>query len=94
MKTVNVEGENKDHKVFIFALSTCGWCKRTKQFMGDRGVAYEYINVDEASKEDKLEAVSILKEENIPLGFPATIIDDEIVISGYKPEEFKEALGL
>ena len=94
MKTVQVEGEKMDHKVFIYALSTCGWCKMTKQFMGDQGCAYEYIDVDEASSEEKREIGSFLKEKNIPLSFPVTIIDDEIIISGYKPDKFKEALGL
>ena len=83
-----------DHKVFIYALSTCGWCKLTKQFMGDQGCAYEYIDVDLASSEEKREIGSFFKERNIPLGFPATIIDDEIIISAYRPDKFKEALGI
>ena len=93
MKTVQVEGEKMDRRIFIYALSTCGWCKLTKQFMGDLGFAFEYINVDTASSEDRREIVSFFKERNIPLGFPVTIIDDEIVISGYKPDKFKEVLG-
>lgn len=83
-----------DHKVFIYALSTCGWCKRTKKFMHDHGIAYEYIDVDEASREEKHEIGNSLKEKNIPLGFPITVIDDDVVIRGYQPDEFKEALGL
>ena len=94
MKTVRVEGENRGHKVFIYALSTCGWCKKTKQFMHDHEIAYEYIDVDEASQEEKHEIGNSLKERNIPLGFPITVIDDDVVISGYRPDEFKEALEL
>jgi glutaredoxin-like protein NrdH len=94
MKTVQVEGENVDHKVFIYALSTCSWCKLTKQFMNDQSCAYEYIDVDKASYDEKREIGNFFKEKNIPLGFPVTIIDDEIIISGYKPDKLKEALGL
>ena len=94
MTVVKVEGSKRGHKVFLYALSTCGWCKLTKKFMGDQGLAYEYIDVDEASSEEKREIGSFLKEKNIPLGFPITIIDDEIIISGYKPDKFREVLGL
>lgn len=94
MNTTKVDGEKRDHRVFLYALSTCGWCKKTKQFMLDQGVAYEYIDVDEASSEDKREIVGFLRERNIRLGFPITVVDDEVFIIGYKPDEFKEALGL
>jgi len=94
MNVIKVEGENDDHKVFIYALSTCGWCKRTKQFFSDNGIAYEYVDVDSATMDEKREIGKRLQELNIPLGFPVTVIDDETVISGFKPDDFTEALGL
>ena len=94
MKTVKIEGEKKDHRVFIYALSTCGWCKMTKKFMGDNDIEYEYIDVDKASLNEKRKIGSTLKEKNIPLGFPIIIIDDDVIITGYKPDRFKEELGL
>jgi glutaredoxin len=94
LKIVKVEGEKKDHRVFIYALSTCGWCKMTKKFMGDSGIAYEYVDVDKASSEEKREIGDTLKERNIPLGFPITIINHDVVITGYKPDRFREELGL
>jgi glutaredoxin len=30
----------------MFALSTCGWCKKTKAFLSDHGIAYSYVDVD------------------------------------------------
>ena len=41
-----VPGENKGHKVTLYALSTCGWCKKTKKFLDELGVEYEYVYVD------------------------------------------------
>jgi len=32
---VKVEGEKKEHNVFLYTLSTCGWCKKTKEFPGE-----------------------------------------------------------
>jgi len=50
MNTVKVEGKNKKNKVFLYTLSTCGWCKMTKQYLKDNDTAYEYLDVDKCSK--------------------------------------------
>lgn len=94
LRTIRVDGSKSDHGVFVFALSTCGWCKRTKEFLGENDVAFEYIDVDKCTWEEKREVGRLLKERDVSLGFPVTIVDDEVVISGYKPEELREALGL
>lgn len=91
---MRVEGEKDDHRVLIYALSTCGWCKMTKKFMRDQSVAFEYVDVDLASTEDKREIGEYLKERSIPLGFPITVIDDDVVVAGYKPDDLKKALGI
>jgi len=94
MKRIKVSGSRKDHNVFLYTLSTCGWCKRLKQLLVDKGVEYEYFDVDKAGKDEKRQAVEELKKRNLPLGFPITIIDNEITIIGFKPEAISEALGL
>ena len=94
MTRIKVEGENRSHDVFIYALSTCGWCKKTKQFLRDNKVEYEYLDVDTATSEERREAIKQLQERKVPLGFPVTIVDDETVISGYDPGALKGALGL
>ena len=53
MNAVKVPGKNRKHKVILYALSTCMWCQLTKKFLKDSGVAYEYIDVDLCSDEDK-----------------------------------------
>ena len=80
--------------MFVFALSTCGWCKRTKEFLRENDVPFEYVDVDKCTMDEKREVGRILKERDVPLGFPVTIVDDEVVISGFKPDEFRGALGL
>ena len=94
MTPTKVEGEHRAHKVVIYTLSTCGWCKLTKQFLRDNKVEYEYLDVDTASSEDRRGAIKELRARNAPLGFPIIIIDDEKLINGYKPDAIKEALGL
>jgi glutaredoxin len=94
LSTIRVDGGKSDHGVFMFALSTCGWCKRTKEFLRENDVAFEYIDVDKCTLEEKREVGRLLKERDVPLGFPVTIVDDDVVISGFKPDDFREVLGL
>ncbi|HUV34683.1 MAG TPA: glutaredoxin family protein [Candidatus Desulfaltia sp.] len=94
MNTVKVEGKNKKNKVFLYTLSTCGWCKMTKQYLKDNDTAYEYLDVDRCSKEEQQEAIEDLKRRNAPVAFPAIIINDETLISGFKKNAIAEALGL
>jgi len=53
MKVVKVPGKTKRNKIFIYALSTCAWCKMTKQFFKDNNVEFEYVDVDLSNDEDK-----------------------------------------
>ena len=92
--TIKVDGGKSDHSVYLFALSTCGWCKRTKEFLRENDVAFEYIDVDKCTLEEKREVGQLLKEKDAKLDFPVTIVDDDVVITGFKPDEFSEVLGL
>jgi glutaredoxin len=94
MPILKVEGTKKDHKVFLYALSTCGWCKKTKQLLSENDVEYEFLDVDKSTSEERKNAISEIKSHKVPLGFPVTIIDNEKVISGYKENAIKAALNL
>lgn len=94
MSIVKVEGNKKNRKVFLYTLSTCGWCKKTKQFLQDNEIEYEYIDVDKCTREERQKVIADIKARKASMGFPLAIIDDEIIISGYKVDKFKEALGI
>ena len=90
----NVSGANRGHKIVAFTLSTCGWCKRTKEFLSENGVEYEYMDLDKCTPEERAGAIVELKAREAPIGFPLAIIDGKTLISGFKPDKYKEALGL
>jgi glutaredoxin-related protein len=37
----------KRRNIKLYALSTCIWCRKTKEFLDKSGVEYEYVYVDE-----------------------------------------------
>lgn len=94
MQTTKVEGSKSKNKVFLYTLSTCGWCNKTKQLLNDNDVAYEYLDLDKCSREDQKTAVDELKAKKLPIAFPIILINDDVVIQGFKKDELVEALGL
>jgi glutaredoxin-like protein NrdH len=93
MEIEHVKGENKG-KIMLYALSTCGWCKKTKELLNDIGVEYSYIFVDLLEGNDKDRTMDEVKKRNPRCSFPTVVINDEKCIVGYKEDEIREALGL
>ena len=91
MKPEHVDGVNKG-KVMLYALSTCVWCKRTKQFLGNLGVKFDYVFVDLLKGSDKESVMKEIERWNPRCSFPTLVINDEICVVGFKEEEIREAL--
>lgn len=91
MKTI--DGKDKG-KIVLYALSTCGWCKKTKKLLNDLGVKYSFILVDELKGNEKDKTIKQLKKWNPRSSFPTVVINDKKCIIGFKEDKIKEALGL
>ena len=89
-----VTGEKNQHKVVLYALSTCVWCKMTKQFLKDNNIEFEYVNVDLCEEDDKQKIRAEIQSKGGNLNYPTTIIDDKIVVTGFRKDQLKEALGI
>lgn len=92
MNLEHVDGENKGN-VILFALSTCGWCKKTRMLLEDLKVEYDYIYVDLTNGDEREEAVDALKKFNPDISFPTMVINDADVIVGFEEGEIKSKLG-
>ena len=90
---IHVEGENKGH-IMLYALSTCGWCKKAKQFLSKMGVEYYYIDVDQLMGTDREDMVAEVKNWNPACSFPTLVINKEKCIVGSNEEKIREAIGL
>jgi len=93
VNVVKVQGGNKNHRVFMYALSTCAWCKRTKQFLKDNNVDYEYVDIDLESEEEQKKIEKDLASRGC-YAYPALLIDGRQLIKGFKVDEIEEVLGL
>jgi len=91
-KMTRVAGDNKGD-VTLYALSTCGWCKKTKGLLDDLHAGYSYVYVDQLVDSDRKEVLDKIKKWNPKCTFPTMVINDNTCIVGFKEQETREALG-
>jgi glutaredoxin len=91
MKLEHVPGTKKG-TVVLYALSTCGWCAKTKALLKEIGVDHSYVYVDLLPQEELEETLQEVERFNPRGSFPTLVIDGKKVIAGYKEQEIREAL--
>jgi glutaredoxin len=83
-------------KVKLYALSTCGWCRKTKRFLDDNDVDYQYEYLDLLTGNERVRALAEVEQYNRRKSFPTLVVqnDDTHVVIGYKESRLREVLGL
>ena len=90
MNVIKIKGKDKG-KVMLYALSTCGWCKKTKNLLRDLDAEYSYIDVDKLEGAEKEMVMDEVIKWNPACSFPTLVINDKC-ITGFKEDEIKKAL--
>ena len=93
MNFVKVNGKDCGN-VVLYALSTCIWCKKTKEFLDSINVSYKFVYVDQLTGKDREDAVNQLSKFNPSTSFPTIVINDKDCIVGFNSDKIKETLGL
>jgi glutaredoxin-like protein NrdH len=91
MVVEHVNGKKKG-KVMLYALSTCGWCARTKDLLRELGVDFDYVYVDMLDGKEQDDVMNEIEKWNPKGSFPTLVIRDRIGIIGFREEEIREAL--
>jgi glutaredoxin-like protein NrdH len=90
----NVAGSRNEHQIVFYGLSTCIWCKRTRQFLEDQGVNFDYVYVDLLQGQERKDVLDQIRRWNPKTSFPTIVMDDAKCVVGYRPDEIMEVLGL
>jgi glutaredoxin len=88
----HVDGQDRG-KINFFGLSTCGWCRRTRQLLDKLGVAYDYVYVDLLSPDDQEKAMDEVRRWNPNESFPTIVLDDSRCITGFDEAKIRAAVG-
>jgi len=91
MTVVHIPGK-KSHDIMLYALSTCGWCQKTKKLLDDLGAEYNYEYVDQLNGDEREKVIRKVTAWNPRCSFPTLVLDNEKCIIGYKEDEIRGAL--
>jgi glutaredoxin len=83
---------DKASSIMLYALSTCGWCKKTKALLDSLGVEYDYEYVDLLKEDDKQNTLNTIRKWNPACSFPTLVIDNNKCIVGFQEDKIREAL--
>ena len=90
----SVEGSHNEHNTTLYALSTCGWCRKTRRFLESRKVAFDYIYVDLLADDERKEVLARVRLWNPRSSFPTIVVDDREGIVGFREDQLMGALEL
>ena len=90
----SVPGPHNAHLVKFYGLSTCIWCRKTRKFLEEQGVAFDFVYVDLLQDAERAEAKEQVRRWNSSVSFPTIVIDNKLSVVGYKPEQLTAELGL
>ncbi|QYZ78178.1 glutaredoxin family protein [Methanofollis formosanus] len=91
MDPIHVDGKKKG-RIMLYALSTCGWCAKTKDLLNSLGVEYDYLFVDQLPKDEMEKVYTEIVHRYNPMGsFPTLVINGKAIV-GYQEDEIREAL--
>jgi len=87
----HIKGDQKG-KIVLYALSTCQWCRKTKDLLKNLNIEYYYVDVDMTEGKEREELLGELKKYNPDCSFPTIVIDDSDFIIGFDEDKIKEKL--
>ncbi len=91
IEKIHVAGENRG-KILVYALSTCGWCRKTKEHLKKMGLAFDYIDVDLLDPAESEEVMETVRKYNEKGSFPTIVVNDEHCVVGYDMDRLRELL--
>ncbi|MHA1406722.1 MAG: glutaredoxin family protein [Candidatus Heimdallarchaeaceae archaeon] len=90
---VIINGTKNDKDIFMFALSTCQWCKKGKQWLLENDYSYRYVDVDLLPLIEKRDLKTQLRRLfNTMIRYPFLVINGKDFFAGYNIEEWEKLL--
>ncbi len=90
----SVAGVHHDHHVQFYGISTCIWCRKTRQYLEENSVAFDFVYVDLLEGDEREAVKDKVRVWNPRVSFPTVVIDDQECVIGFKTDELRERLKL
>lgn len=83
-----------DNQTVLFALSTCGACRKTKALLNECGVDYLLVEVDTVDKESREKLLEKVRQYNSRETFPTLVIQGgKKVIVGFDEQNIRNTFS-
>ena len=79
-------------QIKVFALSTCPYCNQARAFLDESGVAYDVVEVDKLTGQERTDAIEEVKTLSGGTSFPVLVMDGEVVV-GYNKARIQQLIG-
>lgn len=78
-------------EIKLYTLSTCPWCRKTKKFFEERGISYDYVDVDKLGRKERNATRDEIVKLVGSLQYPVAVINGTVV-QGYNPDKYARLL--
>lgn len=87
------EGKKKENDICLYALSTCGHCKRALKFLKDNEIAFKWVYIDSLPLERKNKLKGDLKEKfQRRIAFPFLVVNQEKSFVGFMQNDYNSLI--
>lgn len=84
-------GDPHGHETTVYALSTCGFCRRGLEFLRNHKIAFKFVYVDQLEYDLKQKVKEELQAKyDARVVFPYLVLDSKEVVTGFVEEKWKE----
>ena len=88
---IEEDGKIATNELTVFALSTCGFCRRGLNFLRENEVKFRYVYIDKIDFEIKSKLKKDLQEKfNKRIAFPFLVCNDDKACVGFVESEWRE----
>lgn len=90
---IQEDGQKCKNELTVYALSTCGFCKKALKFLKANSIKFKYVYFDEQDEElqEKIRT-ALMDQFNQRLAFPFLVIDCKKCLVGFDQEEWEKEL--
>ena len=78
-------------QVKVYALTTCPYCRMTRKYLDENGVAYDVVEVDTLEGQERTGTIAEVKRLSGGTSFPVVVVGEEVVVGFNKPRIAKLA---
>lgn len=79
-------------QIKLYTLATCPHCNHVKDYLDERNIPYDAVNVDFMSGEDRTQVMEIVRKLNPEITFPTIAIGSTVIV-GFRREQIDAALA-